>query len=569
MSDFDDDIDDQLLALAGESGVKERRKSKGSKSRSSKKRKVENSDSERDVESEEDDDMEDESNDPYPYEGQYLDATDKETLLGLPEIKREEILAERSEEKRRLQEKRVLAQMVKAQKGAGLKMELDEESVARAAKRQHTARGATKEKSRKLDELKARRKAQDESRKRAKLSPKSHRDRSASPQDMDISDDEEEDGIITREEQQEDRERRLLGISTSNSREEEVDDTSPAELADFNQCRLTRDLVAKHCLAPWFEEYATGTWVRYLIGNEGNEPVYRICEIQSLSPNRVKPYKVNDRLIDQAVELKHGKSMKSFNMDRISNSQFTRREYERLMTVCKEEKVSFPTKGELKKKYEQMRKLQARPLTESDIDNMLKRRKEMQSTTNPSTLKMERQRLNQARSLAQKRHDYTEVAELEQKISELQAQIDASGIDHVVGDSRDEALRKVNERNRKANVEAVRKAELAESERKRREREMMAKAAREGGTAAGVAIAIKHDPSARLKTVPRMFNPSTPTTRPGTPATASQSKAGTPGANDATNGNKPPVANRTSVVNSQIAFEQKLLDTIDIDLGDF
>lgn len=258
------------------------------------------------------------------------------------------------------------------------------------------------------------------------------------------------------------------------------------------------------------------------------------------------------------------------------------------MTVCKEEKVSFPTKGELKKKYEQMRKLQARPLTESDIDNMLKRRKEMQSTTNPSTLKMERQRLNQARSLAQKRHDYTEVAELEQKISELQAQIDASGIDHVVGDSRDEALRKVNERNRKANVEAVRKAELAESERKRREREMMAKAAREGGTAAGVAIAMKHDPSARLKTVPRMFNPSTPTTRfvrvtfvkeiptevflslrPGTPATASQSKAGTPGANDATNGNKPPVANRTSVVNSQIAFEQKLLDTIDIDLGDF
>lgn len=46
--------------------------------------------------------------------------------------------------------------------------------------------------------------------------------------------------------------------------------------------------------------------------------------VLGLSPNRVKPYKVNDRLIDQAVELKHGKSMKSFNMDRISNSQFTR-----------------------------------------------------------------------------------------------------------------------------------------------------------------------------------------------------------------------------------------------------
>ena len=37
----------------------------------------------------------------------------------------------------------------------------------------------------------------------------------------------------------------------------------------------------------------------------------------------VKPYKVNDRAINHAVELKHGKSIKVFNMDRISNSPFT------------------------------------------------------------------------------------------------------------------------------------------------------------------------------------------------------------------------------------------------------
>ena len=50
------------------------------------------------------------------------------------------------------------------------------------------------------------------------MSPKSHRDRSASPQDMDISDDDSEDGMISRDQQQEERGRRLLGLSASASK---------------------------------------------------------------------------------------------------------------------------------------------------------------------------------------------------------------------------------------------------------------------------------------------------------------------------------------------------------------
>ena len=50
------------------------------------------------------------------------------------------------------------------------------------------------------------------------MSPKSHRDRSASPQDMDISDEDSEDGMISRDQQQEERDRRLLGLSASASR---------------------------------------------------------------------------------------------------------------------------------------------------------------------------------------------------------------------------------------------------------------------------------------------------------------------------------------------------------------
>ena len=90
----------------------------------------------------------------------------------MPEIEREELLAQRQEELQRITDKRNLDQMLKAQKAG------DGDSISKAAKRasiiaissrrsdvfpgQHTIRGATKEKSRKLDELKAKRKAKDE-----------------------------------------------------------------------------------------------------------------------------------------------------------------------------------------------------------------------------------------------------------------------------------------------------------------------------------------------------------------------------------------------------------------------
>jgi RNA polymerase-associated protein RTF1 len=162
-----------------------------------------------------------------------------------------------------------------------------------------------------------------------------------------------------------------------------------------------------------------------------------------------------------------------------------------------------------------MRELEKQPMTEKDISAMLERKKAMSSTPSIQTLRMDRSKLNQQRSLALKRQDAKEVEILDAELARVQAQMDRLGADEVVGDTMDEKLRRVNERNRKANTESVRRAEVVEAERKRREREVMAKAAAQGGVAAGVAVAMKYDPSARLKTVPRMFNAATPTTRCG------------------------------------------------------
>ena len=98
----------------------------------------------------------------------------------MTEFNREQILEERSEQKQRIQNARTFADMVKQQqRGGGGGVAPGDDSVSRAAKRvlfclsfvsmlmdgyegQHTVRGATKEKTQRLDELKAKRKAKDD-----------------------------------------------------------------------------------------------------------------------------------------------------------------------------------------------------------------------------------------------------------------------------------------------------------------------------------------------------------------------------------------------------------------------
>ncbi|THH18000.1 hypothetical protein EW146_g2928 [Bondarzewia mesenterica] len=563
MSDSEGDFSDELLELAG--ATEKKRKRRQLKTSGTKRRKPDislDTDSGDEPESEEESDT-----NPYPLEGKYIDEADRQKLLEMPEIDREEVLAQRLEEMQRIQDKRNLDQMLKAQKTG------DGENVSKAAKRHHAVRGATKEKTRKLDELKARRKAKDE-KKRTRTSPK--RDRSSSPMEMETDSGEEEDGQISKFEEEEEKERKLF--NKAHPDEERI------ILEDLDKIRVTRDMLAKHCMASWFEDYVKGAWVRFLIGNEKGQPVYRICEIQNLAADLVKPYKMNDRTVNQAFELKHGSSAKAFPMDKVSNSSFTQREFDRLVKVSEHERVKLPGKRQIEKKSAQLAKLASQPMTESDISAMLARKHQMQSGKHYGvSLTMERSRLNQARTLAMRRNDHAEVAVIDKQLEELAATIAADPDRREAEEDTTDILAKVNERNRKANMDAIRKAELLDTERKRKERKM----ARNGGTP------IPSDPSARLKIVPRMYasrfvilicasflrlahwfsfgakslhRPSTPNLN-GTPLLGSQ------GATIRSVSPLPP-----SALSRQASppkgkpkrdFESQVLESIEIDLGDF
>jgi len=369
--------------------------------------------------------------------------------------------------------------------------------------------------------------------------------------EMETDSEDEEDGQISKFEEEEEKDRKRYGKS-------EPDD-EPITLEDLNKCRLTRTLLAKHCMAPWFEDYVKGTWVRYLIGQENGQPVYRICEIMNLGADLVKPYTIDDKTVNQTVDLRHGNSVKAFLMDKVSNSEFIPKEFERVQKVWQSEGVKLPSKRNLEKKNQELLKLTTQPMTESDVTAMLARKNGLNAGKHTAqSATMERSRLNQARTLALRRHDFDEVGVIDRQLAELPAM--APTREEEISDM----LAKVNERNRKANLDAVRKSEIHEVERKRRDRQLQA-AARASGTSTPV------DPSARLRTVPKLFN--------------SISRAGTPKSNGGTPLLQPERAGAaarsvsplpSSVLSGRVlspnkpkTFEASIIDAVEIDLGDF
>ncbi|VDB87123.1 unnamed protein product [Peniophora sp. CBMAI 1063] len=458
MSDVD--LDDELLALAGDEEHKESKKRKSAKQGSSSKMKRRRAEDESDEESPAGNketgpswqEMLAAYERKYPLEGLYVDDEERDRLLQMTEFEREDILTQRRDEKQKIDDKRQLESILATRGGP-------KDSVSQAAKREHGIRGATKEKTKQLENLRAKRTERAEKRARGG-SP--GRDRSSSPMEME-TDEEDEDGQIGRDEQDDERLRRLSGGYTKSSKDE------PIEKEDLNRIQLTRDRIAKYYLAPWFKDYVKGMWVRYLIGNEDGRPVYRACEVLSLSDEKVKPYPVNDVMVDQEFELRHGQACKFWPMDKTSNAEFTDREFDRIVKVCKADGIPFPGKDACEKKLKEMDAFYQKRHTEKDVDAILQRKRDLSGGLTIQEERIRRAELQQARNHAVKYGDHAEVQRVDEQLAALG--VNAQPTTPAPADDPAARWAKVNERNRKANLEAVRKIEHAEAERKRKERE--------------------------------------------------------------------------------------------------
>lgn len=463
---------------------------------------------------------------PYPLENKYKDAADRAELLKLPEIEREEILYERAQEVQRYEERKYLAQ-----RRQRMARPADEDD-APSSKRQRGTTGVSSSTTKSLEALKSRREAQQRRAERREESDYEESENSDSDEDSDDrsrkssksrsrsrrDDDYNDDNAKSESDSDSDGYGRRGRRRYSESSESETDSkmNEPITLEEVNKLRWGKTLLAKYAQYPEFESRVCDCFVRVNIGvNRRREPVYRLCLVRKIVKR--KPYTFLNRTVDEAIIAALGRSERTILFSICSDGLVTQPEFEYWTQQMKEAKLQLPTKRRAGLKYADIKKLTQRVLTSKEIDELVKRRSALNGVRGASAVLVKTDLVSQ-REEALARGDTALVSEIDRRLSRYTLNEKTSG--NATGDatksgnesttkSNDKSgagdasangdeisaindsmsvLQRVNERNRRANVETVRRAEIQHNQERRR-----------AGTQA------KADPFSRLRTTARIF----------------------------------------------------------------
>ncbi|GAA5966250.1 hypothetical protein JCM3765_002572 [Sporobolomyces pararoseus] len=520
------DIDDELLGLAEGAS---KRKSKSSSKKSNKRRRPAESDdgsaSDMDMSASDSDaapatssrsrkqvksaaeilDSDEEAggddDDPFPYEGIYRDKAEKKKIMGLSELEREDIIATRKEAVLEREQRAQVAKM--ASRSGGPKGAVDseeeqddddDEDYGSRGTRSRKATGLTSTKNEGLEKLK---------RSRAEKGKKKEK-----KQDSDSDDDYDDGGKSSRKRKdsyESESDPELSDVEEETKSKSKKKETPRATPEDLKAVTVTRSKLAEFHNAPWFEEWVKGAWVRLGVGidSRSNQMSYRLCRVEGVRTGRARPYKIEQNSAastDIELNLRHGKSVRHFTMEIVSNSEFTDGEFNRLVKTCIGEKVDLPSPKELGKVKEQLAKHKEYIMTEQDLAAQLakKGRRPVGAAA-------------KARLLVQRDHAFSsgDMDTYNKIVSEL-AELEAGT---PTKENEQERMRRVNERNRASNREEIQKAEARSQEERRRQAASLAKGEN-----------VKVDPSARVKTMTRLTYDS----RGGTPGNGTPTGSMTP-----------------------------------------
>ncbi|BGP47819.1 RNA polymerase-associated protein rtf1 [Rhodotorula kratochvilovae] len=452
----------------------------------------------------ESDDDEDEDNgvqpteeNPYPVEGIYKTTAERNHVAGMSELERENFIGERMDainEARTRLEVAKLARESTARGGGQAEDddEDDDEDEARGTRSRKTT-GSSKTKAEGLEKLKKSRAEKGKKKEKADDSDDEYEEpgrrsrRKASPtssasSDMEVSDGEDNDRATKKK-----------------SKKAGPEPLGPSELREIN---VPRTKLGEMCRAPWFEEWIKGAFVRVTIGPDPNDPargnLYRLAVVTGLKKAK-QPYRVEGNLCEHELVVTHGKDKGTFPITSVSNSEASDREYARYVQICKSQDVAPCTSKDAAKVKAQLAKHSGYTLTEEDLAKQLQ--------ASGATM-----RGPGARTRLKLQRDHAIAAGDEAKVKDLNEQL--ARFDAPVQDQDDRA-RKINERNRANNRDEIRRAEAKSQEQRRKQNELLAR----GDTD------VKIDPSARVKTMPRLnYDSRQQTPAPGS-GTATPSKA--------------------------------------------
>ncbi|KAF4125674.1 hypothetical protein GMORB2_0918 [Geosmithia morbida] len=425
----------------------------------------------------------------YPVEGMYISHAEKAEIMALPELEREQIIADRMTEIDRQRQNRLLRQMVENEERKHVKKKRSadtaelEDAASRKTSRQRTVGGKGETA---MDSL---RRARAEKQKRREDAEQRRRGGSYSPDGRRSPDDNESD---------------VGGRDDSRTPEAEGErKTPPAELRDYDRVRLGRNEFAQVCLTPGFEASITGCYIRIALGPHPETGIeqYRMAVIKGFTTG--KPYALNGPngsfITDQYARAAHGKAVKEFPFIAASSGKFTESELNRYTVACHNEGVTLPTKAYLSDKIDDINGLINHRWTNEEIKARLARKNELRKRFDPA----ERERVARLLEEAREAGDDARMEELQEQLDKMGSQrlafrtslsqpnkSSGSGTDAAVKrQSEQDRLAERNRENRRLNAEAVRKAQLKERARSRG----IEKAIQRGEL-------VEDDPSRRVKT---------------------------------------------------------------------
>ncbi|KAK6846054.1 hypothetical protein PG987_001242 [Apiospora arundinis] len=482
--------------------------------------------------------MFDDEENKYPHEGMFASEQEKEDIMGMREVERESILAERMQTIERHRQNRLLRQLVgDNDKKAAKKRKANDaelEDAQRKTSRQRTKIGGNKvgETSSGIESLRRARAEKNDRQRRLAEDRERNKDKRTSFSRDSPGDD--RDGDSDFDWDRNDRRR-------SRSHTPEQKEAPPAELRDIERVRLSRSRFAQVCFFPGFEDALTGCFVRVSIGPDNRDPrggnVYRMAVIKRFTTG--KPYAMQKKtgqnfVTDQYVVAAHGKAEREWPFIVCSESDFTESEFNRYKATVTSEGGVFPKRPAMSAKIDDINKLLSRSWTDAELDEKLQRERALREKFNPADR-------NRIANLLEKAKEQGEM----DKVTELQEQLDSIETPRLAfktslttnkkaasANSQQDRLAQINAENRKRNAEAVRNAQLREKAKARDIENRIARGEE-----------VKEDTSRRLRTQPKFLldhNEVEERVKTGTTSGASTPANGTPKPNAAGNRPLPP-----------------------------
>lgn len=456
----------------------------------------------------------------YPVEGKFTSEQERRDILALPEIERETILAERAQEilkkQQDLQLKKALASAqatANKHKRKAAAAELEDGGLRRGAKKTSA-----------LDNYKAAREARGTDR-------TSRFDRAA-----DRKDDRSPSSASDRD-------------ADGESEVEWADTTAkgeaPADLKDFERCRIGRSNFAKVCFYPNFEDTIKGCFARVSIGinRDNGSNMYRMAQIKGFKDG--KPYSMVDHRgksfqTDQYAVVAQGSSEKPWPFHACSDGKFTLEEFQRYHGTMEKENMRVPRKTWLENKLQDIHNFLNVKWDDDNMNAKFNKMTAMQKKLDPANIaRKKREAIEQRKAKAEEDGDEEEVSKCESELAALDDNAmngnnsikpKPSPLKAASTQTESDKVAALNARNRGKTSQDVRTALLAERKKVQEERERaykQAKAAKEEKMRqqALLAVPTKNEDADLFGDTPDISREGTP--MGGTPK-AKRSRAGTP-----------------------------------------